>query len=370
MSNTNTIKIVVASGSFGGPATYSKLLGERLPSYGYKIKVVSFGTVLKYPKVIRHIIYFFKVLYRSFGADIIYAQDPVSTGLPALIASKILFKRFFLKIVGDYAWEQGSQRSGVATLLDEFSTGYEEYSFLVKWFKRIQTFVANGAEKIIVPSNYLKRIVGNWGVDTNKISVVYNAFNEPKIAEEKAELRKKLNLKGRIIVSAGRLVPWKGFPTLIEAFAHLKEKYTDTELFIIDDGPDKEFLKKKVAELTLESSVKFLGRMPQQDLYAYIKAADVFALVSSYEGFSHLIIETLSIGTPMVTTPVGGNVEVIKEGENGLLVPFGDSDKTFEALDRILSDQSLRERLSSNGVKSVAKFTEEEMLKNLTAVLR
>ncbi|MFA5942663.1 MAG: glycosyltransferase family 4 protein [Candidatus Paceibacterota bacterium] len=370
MSATGTTSIIIASGSFGGPATYSKLLGERLPSYGYEIKVVSFGDVLKYPKIIRHFIYFFKVLYHGFGAEIIYAQDPVSVGLPALLASKMLFKRFFLKIVGDYAWEQGSQRSGVSKLLDEFSTGYEEYSFLVRWFKKIQTFVANGAEKIIVPSNYLKRIVGNWGVDTSKISVVYNAFNEPKIAEEKTMLRETLNFKGHTIVSAGRLVPWKGFPTLIEAFAQIKNKYDDAELFIIDDGPDKEFLKNKVSELKLESSIKFLGRMPQQDLYKYIKAADIFALVSSYEGFSHLLIETLSIGTPIVTTPVGGNVEVIKEGENGLLVPFGDSDKTFEAIDRILSDKSLGEQLSLNGMKSVVKFTEDEMLKNLTAILK
>jgi len=370
MKNKDKIRVTVATGSFGGPATYSKLLKEKLPSYGYEIKVVSFGDVLKYPKIIRHIIYFFKVLYHGFGAEIIYAQDPVSVGLPALLASKMLFKRFFLKIVGDYAWEQGSQRSGVSKLLDEFSTGYEEYSFLVKWFKKIQTFVAKRAEKIIVPSNYLKRIIGNWGVDTSKISVIYNAFNEPKITEEKAALREKLNFKGRTIVSAGRLVPWKGFPTLIEAFAQIKNKYGDAELFIIDDGPDRGFLKSKVAELKLESSVNFLGRMPQQSLYTYIKAADIFALVSSYEGFSHLIIETLSIGTPIVTTPVGGNVEVIREGENGLFVPFGDSVKTFEAIDKILSDKSLGERLSSNGMKSVAKFTEEEMLKNLTAVLR
>lgn len=370
MKHKGKIRVTVASGSFGGPATYSKLLGERLPSYGYEIKIVSFGEVLKYPKIIRHGVYFFKILYHALGAEIIYAQDPVSVGLPALMASKLLRKRFFLKIVGDYAWEQGSQRSGVLNLLDEFSTGYKEYPFLVRWFKKIQTFVAKEAEKIIVPSNYLKKIVGNWGVDTSKISVVYNAFNEPKIAEEKIALREKLNFKGPTIVSAGRLVPWKGFPTLIEAFSKIKDTHEDAELFIIDDGPDKEFLKSKVAQLKLESSITFLGRMPQQDLYRYIKAADVFALVSSYEGFSHLLIETLSIGTPIVTTPVGGNVEVIVEGENGLLVPFGDSDKTFEAIDRILSDRSLGERLSSNGMKSVEKFTEGEMLKNLMEVLR
>jgi glycosyltransferase involved in cell wall biosynthesis len=370
MKNKGMIKVIVASGSFGGPATYSKLLAEKLPSYGYEIKVVSFGDVLKYPKVLRHIMYFFKILYHGFGTEIIYAQDPVSVGLPALLASKILSKRFFLKIVGDYAWEQGSQRSGVSKLLDEFSTGYEEYPSLVRSFKKIQTFVAKGAEKIIVPSNYLKRIVGNWSVRTDKISVVYNAFNEPQIMEDKEALRKKLNFKGHVIVSAGRLVPWKGFPTLIEAFGKVKNKYEDAELIIIDDGPDKEFLKTKVSHLNLESSVKFLGRMPQKDLYAYIKAADIFALISSYEGFSHLIIETLSIGTPIVTTPVGGNIEVINDDENGLLVPFGDAIKTYEALDRILSDRSLGERLSSRGKESVIKFTEEEMLKNLTAVLR
>ena len=109
--------VLVTTGIFppdiGGPATYSKLLLDELPKHGLDISVLSFGEVRHLPKIIRHISYFFKVLRRGKGVDIIYAQDPVSVGLPSVVASKILRKKFLLKVVGDYAWEQYMQKSEI-----------------------------------------------------------------------------------------------------------------------------------------------------------------------------------------------------------------------------------------------------------------
>ena len=104
-----TIKITIATGIFppsiGGPAQYSKLLLDKLPASGFEISVVSFDGVRKFPKIIRHALYFFILIKKSFNADVIYAQDPVSVGFPSLVVSKLLRKKFVLKIVGDYAWE-------------------------------------------------------------------------------------------------------------------------------------------------------------------------------------------------------------------------------------------------------------------------
>ncbi|MDO8492852.1 MAG: glycosyltransferase family 4 protein [bacterium] len=362
-------RVVIATGSFGGPATYSKLLAEKLPAYDYEVKVVSFDEVLKYPKVVRHLTYFFKLFFKSFNADIIYAQDPVSVGLPAIFAAKIAGARFFLKIVGDYAWEQGVLRFDVKDQLDDF-VAKNNYHLAVRFLRYVERFVANRAEKIIVPSKYLKGVVGKWGIDKDKISVIYNAFVKPEIIATKEELKRKFGFKYPTIISIGRLVPWKGFPILIKATEILKKEFPKIELYIIDDGPDKEFLVKMAGDLKIKSDVVFVGRMPQNEVYEYLKAADVFALVSSYEGFSHLLLETLAIGTPVVTTPVGGNVEIIKNGENGLFVPFGHAAKTAEAIGKILHDKEFALRLVANGRLAVSGFTEESMLHKLSLVLR
>ena len=175
------MKILIATGiyppSVGGPATYSKMLHDELPLKGIEVEIFSFDEVRHLPKGISHIVYFAKAFSRARGCDIVYAQDPVSVGLPAFFASLFFHKRFFLKVVGDYAWEQGMQRFGVTDLLDEFSKRpSSNYSFPVRFLRGIESFVALRAEKIIVPSKYLKRIVSRWGPLEEKISVIYNAF--------------------------------------------------------------------------------------------------------------------------------------------------------------------------------------------------
>ena len=259
MLESQNMKILIATGIFppqgGGPAKYSKLLFDKLPQYGFEVTVVNFGDVLGFPKIIRHVIYFFRLFLKGFSNDIIFAQDPVSVGLPAMLVSKVLRKVFYLKIVGDYAWEQGMQRFAVMDLLDVFSKEYKKYSFQVKVLKRIELFVANHADQIIVPSEYLKKIVGNWGVRLSKIEVIYNGFNVPEIKSGKDELRKKFNYVGKVIVSPGRLVPWKGFDTVISAFPYILKTNPGVKLVIIGEGPEEKRLRGEVEKFNIEDKV-------------------------------------------------------------------------------------------------------------------
>src|SRR3990167_1262831 len=106
MQNNKKIKrILIATGLYppdiGGPATYSKLLFDKLYTYDVQVEVAWFGEVRYLPKIIRHIVYFFMVIKKSKGMDAIYAQDPLGTGFPAMFAAMATRKRFFLKIVGD-----------------------------------------------------------------------------------------------------------------------------------------------------------------------------------------------------------------------------------------------------------------------------
>ena len=164
------MRVLIATGLYppeiGGPATYSKILEEELPKRDIGVEILSFGEVRHLPKIVRHFVYFLKCLRRSAKADLIFAQDPVSVGLPSVLAAKILRKKFILKIVGDYAWEQWQIKNEKLKnknhklkfkSLEEFQS--EKFDFLTELRRKIQKFVAKRADKIIVPSEYLKKIV-------------------------------------------------------------------------------------------------------------------------------------------------------------------------------------------------------------------
>ena len=129
------MKILVATGLYppeeGGPATYAKALHDFLPKFNVEVVVLPFSQVRKYPPFVRHLVYLYLCLKYSKGTSIIYALDPVSVGLPACIASFLTKKKFVVKVVGDYAWEQGMQRFGVTELLDDFLKK-KSYSFPVQ----------------------------------------------------------------------------------------------------------------------------------------------------------------------------------------------------------------------------------------------
>ncbi len=346
------MRIVIATPLYppeiGGPATYVKILEMGLPARGMdstgspqvEVAVVKFSDVRHLPKIIRHIAYFWRVRRALRTADLVLALDPVSVGLPACIAAWLAKKPFVVKIVGDYAWEQGQQRFGITATLDEF-VKEKNVPFSVHILRWIQTRVAAAATRVIVPSEYLKGIVTQWGLPSGqagipeeKIFVIYNGIELP------AHIPTYQKNDGKfLIVSAGRRVPWKGF----EAIERVARGHPNWRVFIASG-------------------------LPRIEALGWIQAADVFVLNSRYEGLSHTLIEALALGAPIIATAVGGNAEVIIDGENGLLVPAGDTPALTAALTRVLGDMALRARLSARAKESAKLFSTETML-TATAVL-
>ncbi len=362
------MKVVIATPLYppeiGGPATYAEILVRELPKRGIEVELVKFSDVRHLPKIIRHFAYYRRVLKAARAADAVLALDPVSVGLPAMKAAKKLGKPYIVKIVGDYAWEQGIQRFGVTESLDAF-VRMPRVPLQVRILRAIQTRVAESATRVIVPSEYLKYIVSVWGVDSKKISVIYNAvpMDIPgQLPQAIAELSRPL------IVSVGRLVPWKGFEGLIDAVTTLREGGNRASLAIIGDGPNRESLKHYLQE-NLGTHGVYLGSLSHAETLATIKNADVFALNSSYEGLSHTLIEALSLGIPTVATRAGGNGEIVSDDKNGLLVPVGDTTHLAHAITCVIRDRALHERLGKEAKKSVTKFSESAMVLATVALL-
>jgi len=390
---TNSKNILICTGIYppdgGGPATYSKLLFDELPKQGMGVKVLSFGAVRHLPKVVRHFVYFFKALKMGKRADVIFAQDPVSVGLPAMWAAKILQKKFILKVVGDYAWEQFQNkiskikpacRRGRSQKFEFITPEYfqdKKFDFKTELRRKIQRQVAKNAERIVVPSNYLKNIVMKWGIDEDKIKVIYNSFDAPVLKETKEELRKKLNLSGTILISAGRLVPWKGFDKLIEIMPEILKEIPDAKLVIIGSGPEEKNLKSQISNLSageaglkIKENVFLVGQVSHDKALEYLKAGDVFVLNTGYEGFSHFLLEAMAMEIPIITTNVGGNPELIENGKNGILAEYNNKEELRKKIIELIKNKTLKKELTENAKQKVAEFGKERMLEETIKILR
>lgn len=366
-------KVLITTGIYppdiGGPATYSKLLFDELPKRGIEAEVLSFGEVRHLPKIIRHFVYFFKVLKRAKGVDVVYAQDPVSVGLPTMLANKFLRKRFFIRIAGDYAWEQGVQRFGVKDDLDTFSLK-NNYGLSVKFFKKIQFCVAKRANQIIVPSHYFKGVIVNWGIQPEKIKVIYNGIeiNESNLLAGRQE-SKVHKVESRVLLSVGRLVPWKGFRVLVEIMPDLLKEIPELKLVIVGDGPQKKELEYTIQELNLEDKVVLAGQLKREEVLEYMQKSNIFILNTSYEGFAHLLLEAANFMIPVITTNVGGNPELIENNEEGILIEPDNKEQIKGAVLKVLRDSEFREKIIQNAFKKSKQFSIQNTLDELEKLL-
>jgi glycosyltransferase involved in cell wall biosynthesis len=381
--NNEKIKILIATGIYppdiGGPATYVKTLSEELPKFGYEIKIITYSDDLFIESGVTRIKrkqnifkkywqYFLAVYSQLDWADLVYVQDPVNSGSPTFLACQLKNKKYFLKIVGDHAWEQGQQKFGVKESLDEFQ--FKKYNFIIELFRFIQKLVAKKALTIITPSQYLQNVVSQWGVKRDKIKVIYNSVEQVIVNKEKEKLRELYKYQGETICSVGRLVKWKGFNTLVGIMPELLKVNPNFSLRIFGDGPEKGNLEKLIKELNIQDKVKLMGSQAQKKLWEQMAASDYFVLNTGYEGLPHLVIEAMQIGLPVITTRVGGNIEVVENGRNGLLVTYNNKEELISAIVDLWQDQGKRERLTTAAKTTATNYSKTKMIIGVLETLK
>ena len=155
---------------------------------------------------------------------------------------------------------------------------------------------------------------------------------------------------------------WKrGNEQLLEAAALVRQAIPSATLVVVGDGPLRPALEARAQELGLNGSVRFLGAVPQAA--RLIPHFDVFVLSSVWEGMSNSLLEAMAAGRPVVATRVGGNPEVVVDGETGLLVPPRDARALADATVRLLRDRELARRFGDAGRRRVeSQFTLERMV--------
>lgn len=348
------MRILIATGLYppeiGGPATYTKLVEEELKKQGHIVSVLPFSSVRRYPTGIRHLVFLYKILKLGKKQDIIYAQDTVSVGLPSLLASKILGKRFFVRVPGDFAWEQGVGRFGVRDTIDDFQN--KKYGFRVELLRTLQNFVVRGAESVVTPSGYFKQVVSKWTGDQEQVHHIYNGISFEDVTP--------FSFSRDTIVASGRLVPWKGFDKLISFI-----ETTNFDLVIIGEGEEKERLQQIIDLKNLKERVRLLGKVSRTELLSYNKGAFAVIAPSTFESFSFQLVEAMSVGAICVAFDIGNLNEIITNGVSGYLVPSGD----FEAIRSVLqSIPSTRQIISQNAIQESKRFSIERTTEHLMKI--
>ncbi len=167
------------------------------------------------------------------------------------------------------------------------------------------------------------------GIAADKIATIPNGIDLARwshVDRDAARAEHGVADQRRIVLSVAAMKPVKGHDTLIEAFATLGTDgdISDTELWLAGAGPLHDELRRRVAQLGLTKRVRFLGAVPHDKLPSLYAAADIFALPSRNEGCPNVVLEALASGCPVAATAVGHVPHMVRNRENGLVVPADD----------------------------------------------
>jgi len=265
------------------------------------------------------------------------------------------FRSLLALIVHHYAKKHGipyvlQAHGSVATL---FQKGWLKRIFDVLWGHRI----LKDASKVIALTEAEREQYKSMGVSEDKIEIVPNGIDlsEFDSLPQRGEFRRKygLNDNQRIILYLARINKIKGPDLLAKSFAELSKEVDNVKLvFVGPDGGYLPSLKKLVGELKISDKVLFTGPLyGEKKLEAYVDA-DVYVLPSVYETFPVSVLEACACGTPVIVTDRCGIADVI-DGQVGLVVTY-DKNQLQDALQRVLSDDQMRQRFG-NGGKSLVR---------------
>jgi GalNAc-alpha-(1->4)-GalNAc-alpha-(1->3)-diNAcBac-PP-undecaprenol alpha-1,4-N-acetyl-D-galactosaminyltransferase len=170
------------------------------------------------------------------------------------------------------------------------------------------------------------------------------------------------------ILGAGRLVPQKGFDLLIRAFGLIADRIPSLHLAIAGEGPDGQQLQQLASSLGLGSRVLFLGNV--RNLSDLMRSAEAFVLSSRYEGFPNVLLEALACGVPSIAADCPeGPREILADGKYGILVPREDVVALAGAIESLVSDPELRQRLVASGALAIAPYEQNRVVDAWTTVL-
>lgn len=221
------------------------------------------------------------------------------------------------------------------------------------------------ADVVVSNSKSGCEIAIKYGAHPEKVTVIHNGRDLEKYAQGTAtkELRKELGIKheGPVVGTVGRILERKGHFDLIESWPLVRASHPDAQLVIVGDGPAADQLRRRVAMSTYSESIKLAGL--RDDIPDILDLFDVFAFPSHFEGLPGALLEAMAAGKPIVTTPVDGNSELIKDGRHGIYVSPKEPEQLANGINQLLGDRELANSLGENASRRVkAEFSLKQMV--------
>ncbi|RJP20679.1 MAG: glycosyltransferase [Candidatus Abyssobacteria bacterium SURF_5] len=227
--------------------------------------------------------------------------------------------------------------------------------------------VASRGCMVAVSNQVAARFHNEVGISRDRIRTIYNGIDIDVYGDNERldDLRHELNLPAGtpLVGMVGNLYPVKGYPFFLEAMSLVKQKFPLANFIICGRGKLQAELEMQARHLNLSGSLKFLGFRP--DVPRLLRLMDVFVLSSLSEGLSLSILEAMAAARPVVVTDVGGNHEIVVEGETGFLVQPRNAKALAEKVCYLLGNDSVARRMGENGrTRAAAVFSREIMLRN------
>jgi L-malate glycosyltransferase len=249
--------------------------------------------------------------------------------------------------------------AGAKAIVSRVDLGHLRSGF-GRWHRQMEKLNARFADLVVANAEAVRDVcIREEGVKPSRCVVVRNgldlaAFDEAARGPLQAPLP-----EGRLVAVIGNLWPVKGHRTLVEAVARLPQELSKVKFVCAGEGPEREYLTARIAELGLQERVVLLGH--RLDVPAVLSRATAACLCSSAEGLSNALMEAMAAKLPVIATDVGGNPELVRE--NGFLVPYGDPDALAGKLAHLLGNPTLAAEMGLLGRKRV----EEELTLELMA---
>ena len=166
--------------------------------------------------------------------------------------------------------------------------------------------------------------------------------------------------RNKKIVSLGRLVVQKNHRLLIRSFTRFHERFPEYHLQIFGEGPLEEQTKELIADLQMQEYITLEGYA--DDVHERIRDAEMFVLSSDFEGLPNALLECMSMGIGCISTKCGGTGDVIRSGENGLLVEIGDEDAMVQAMCDLAENPQLRRKLERQAMEDMKAFDKNSVV--------
>ena len=361
----------------GGPATFVPRLARHLARDGHRVTVLTFADtaaagegfeVVTVPRVflpLRYAWFFVRLLQRLARADLLFACE--HPRILSLAAARLLGRKLVLRMMVDTAWEL-SFRLGY-TADDPHAFRRRRQRLAARLWQRLEDFALRRADLVVAVSEHLRRTARQTGVAPEQTAVCFNLPPNWRGRSARGEARHRLGIPDGTfqLLVVCRLVSWKGTNDVLDAVETLDDPW---RLAILGDGPQRRELAERIDRSPiLRSRVELTGAVDRDTVRAYMEASDLLLLCSLYEGLSHVVLEAMAAGLPVLASDVPGNRELIADGDNGQLFTCGDVRRLAGAIESLRADLPQRARYAARSRERLAVWAGEHSLDRLGAAL-